>query len=110
MNTINSSHPSLSLKAQNKLLQLQNFAGSKIPKLRVYIKGGGCSGFQYLFKLETSFKPTDQIFGNLVVDTLSLQFLAGALIEYEENLYGSRFFVINPNAKTTCGCGASFSI
>ena len=84
-------------------------------KLRVYITGGGCSGFQYGF---TTFD--DQINDGdmtiekqgvaLVVDPMSLQYLVGGSVDYTEGLEGSRFIVTNPNAKTTCGCGSSFSI
>ncbi len=83
-------------------------------KLRVYISGGGCSGFQYGFSFDETAEADDIIIENdgvqLLVDPLSLQYLEGAEVDYSENLQGSRFVIRNPNATTTCGCGSSFSI
>ena len=89
--------------------------------LRAFITGGGCSGFQYGFTFDETINPDDsvieklvessdqQIQIQLVVDALSLQYLKGAEIDYRENLEGAQFVIRNPNAKTTCGCGSSFS-
>ncbi|SNC59018.1 iron-sulfur cluster insertion protein ErpA [Sodalis endosymbiont of Henestaris halophilus] len=83
-------------------------------KLRVYIIGGGCSGFQYGFTFDNKVNEGDFIIEKqgvaLVVDPMSLQYLVGGSVDYSEGLEGSRFIIINPNAKTTCGCGSSFSI
>jgi iron-sulfur cluster insertion protein len=83
-------------------------------KLRVYITGGGCSGFQYGFTFDENVNDGDTTIINsgvtLVVDPMSLQYLIGGIVDYTEGLEGSRFFVNNPNATTTCGCGASFSV
>ncbi len=83
-------------------------------KLRVYVTGGGCSGFQYGFTFDEKINEGDMTIENqtvtLVVDPMSLQYLVGGIVDYTEGLEGSRFFVNNPNATTTCGCGASFSI
>ena len=83
-------------------------------KLRVYVTGGGCSGFQYVFTFEEQINAGDMQIDKdgvtLVVDPMSLQYLVGGVVDYEEGLQGSRFFVNNPNATTTCGCGSSFSI
>jgi iron-sulfur cluster insertion protein len=83
-------------------------------KLRVYITGGGCSGFQYGFTFDENINDGDTVIENsgvtLVVDPMSLQYLIGGVVDYTEGLEGSRFFVNNPNATTTCGCGASFSV
>jgi len=83
-------------------------------KLRVYITGGGCSGFQYGFTFDEKVNDGDTTIINnnvtLVVDPMSLQYLIGGIVDYTEGLEGSRFFVNNPNATTTCGCGASFSV
>ncbi|MEF1214645.1 iron-sulfur cluster insertion protein ErpA [Vibrio alginolyticus] len=82
-------------------------------KLRVYITGGGCSGFQYGFTFDENVNEGDTTIVNsgvtLVVDPMSLQYLVGGIVDYTEGLEGARFFVNNPNATTTCGCGASFS-
>ena len=83
-------------------------------KLRVYISGGGCSGFQYGFTFDEQRADDDLALVKdgvtLVVDPLSLQYLMGAEIDYAENLHGAQFVIRNPNAKTTCGCGSSFSV
>lgn len=83
-------------------------------KLRVYISGGGCSGFQYGFTFDEQSADDDLAVVNdgvtLVVDPLSLQYLMGAEIDYSESLHGAQFVIRNPNAKTTCGCGSSFSV
>ena len=83
-------------------------------KLRVFVTGGGCSGFQYGFSFDETVNEDDTIIENkdaeLLVDPLSYQYLVGAKIDYVEGLEGARFVVDNPMATTTCGCGASFSI
>ncbi|MCC2617456.1 iron-sulfur cluster insertion protein ErpA [Aestuariibacter halophilus] len=83
-------------------------------KLRVYVTGGGCSGFQYGFTFDEKVNDGDTTIEKdavtLVVDPMSLQYLVGGVVDYTEGLEGSRFLVNNPNAQTTCGCGASFSI
>ena len=83
-------------------------------KLRFYITGGGCSGFQYGFTFDEKVNEGDLTVENagvqLVIDPMSLQYLIGGTIDYTEGLEGSRFVVNNPNASSTCGCGSSFSI
>ena len=83
-------------------------------KLRVYITGGGCSGFQYGFTFDDNVNDGDMTIDkegvSYIVDPMSLQYLVGATVDYTEGLEGSRFIIVNPNAKTTCGCGSSFSI
>lgn len=82
--------------------------------LRVFVNGGGCSGFEYGFTFDDDLEDDDSRFENkgvtLVVDALSYQYLVGSTIDFLEDLQGSRFVVSNPNATTTCGCGNSFSI
>ena len=83
-------------------------------KLRVYISGGGCSGFQYGFTFDEHVEEGDITVVNdgitLVVDPLSFQYLMGASVDYSESLQGAQFVIQNPNASTTCGCGSSFAI
>ncbi|HXK00273.1 MAG TPA: iron-sulfur cluster insertion protein ErpA [Buchnera sp. (in: enterobacteria)] len=83
-------------------------------KLRIYISGGGCSGFQYGFTFDENTNENDVIIKKydvyIVIDPISLQYLIGGKIDYKEDLEGSKFTVSNPNAKHTCGCGLSFSI
>ncbi|MDX1536723.1 iron-sulfur cluster insertion protein ErpA [Arsukibacterium sp.] len=83
-------------------------------KLRVYITGGGCSGFQYGFIFDEKINDGDLTVEkqgvSMVVDPMSLQYLMGGIVDYTEGLQGSRFIVQNPNATTTCGCGSSFSV
>ena len=83
-------------------------------KLRVFITGGGCSGFQYGFsfdeKVNDGDTEIDHLGITLLVDPMSFQYLLGAEIDYTEGLQGARFVINNPNAKTTCGCGSSFTV
>ena len=83
-------------------------------KLRVYVTGGGCSGFQYGFTFDEKVNDGDLTIDKngvtMVVDPMSLQYLLGGVVDYTEGLQGSRFLVQNPNATTTCGCGSSFSV
>lgn len=83
-------------------------------KLRVYITGGGCSGFQYGFTFDEAVDEGDVSVTRddvtLVVDPLSFQYLEGSEIDYSESLQGARFVIRNPNAATTCGCGSSFGL
>ena len=83
-------------------------------KLRVYISGGGCSGFQYGFTFDEAVEEGDlQVDRDgvvLLVDPMSLQYLSGAEVDYSEGLHGAQFVIRNPNAATTCGCGSSFSV
>lgn len=99
--------------AARKVHELILEEGNPELKLRVYITGGGCSGFQYGFTFDEARADDDLALERegvtLLVDPLSLQYLGGAEIDYAENLSGSQFVIRNPNAKTTCGCGSSFS-
>ena len=82
-------------------------------KLRIYVTGGGCSGFQYGFSFDEEQAEDDIAVNNdgvtLLVDPMSVQYLMGAEIDYKEDLQGAQFIIRNPNAQTTCGCGSSFS-
>lgn len=82
-------------------------------KLRVFVQGGGCSGFQYGFTFDENVEEGDTQVGNqgvtLLIDPMSIQYLAGAEIDYREDIEGAQFVIRNPNATTTCGCGSSFS-
>ncbi len=82
-------------------------------KLRIFVSGGGCSGFQYGFTFDESTGEGDMLFEKngvgFLIDPMSFQYLMGAEIDYQEGLEGARFVIKNPNAKTTCGCGDSFS-
>ena len=100
--------------AAGKVRELIAEEGNPDLKLRVYISGGGCSGFQYGFTFDEARADDDLAVDNdgvtLLVDPLSLQYLAGAEIDYSESLTGAQFVIRNPNAKTTCGCGSSFTV
>jgi iron-sulfur cluster insertion protein len=88
--------------------------GDSALMLRVFISGGGCSGFQYGFTFDERREDGDTAVENagvvLLVDPTSIQYLLGAEIDYQEDLQGARFIIRNPNAATTCGCGSSFSV
>ncbi len=100
--------------AASKVKNLVEEEGNPRLKLRVFVTGGGCSGFQYGFTFDEELAEDDTIIEregvSLVVDAMSYQYLAGAEVDYQEGLEGSRFVIKNPNATTTCGCGSSFSI
>ena len=97
-----------------KVKQLIDEEGNTQLKLRVFVSGGGCSGFQYGFTFDEDLQDGDLQIENqgvtLLVDPMSLQYLINAEIDYKEDLEGSRFVIRNPNATTTCGCGSSFSV
>ena len=78
--------------------------------LRISIQGGGCSGFNYVFDFAKTKEEDDFEFGQVLVDSLSMQYLQGATVDYIEDIMGSSFNIENPNAQTTCGCGSSFSV
>lgn len=101
-------------KKINEILQEEFQNPNPTGFVRVFVQGGGCSGFQYGFSIEEKNEEDDFIVEQngvkLLVDAMSAQYLQGASINYEESLEGSRFVVRNPNASSTCGCGSSFSI
>ena len=100
--------------AAAKVADLIAEEGNPDLKLRVFVQGGGCSGFQYGFTFDDEMADDDTVVEregvSLVVDPMSFQYLVGAEVDYQEGLEGSRFVIKNPNATTTCGCGSSFSI
>ncbi|MDG1750708.1 MAG: iron-sulfur cluster insertion protein ErpA [Thalassotalea sp.] len=100
--------------AAKKVLALVTEEENPELKLRVYVTGGGCSGFQYGFTFDEKINEGDMTIVKkgvtMVIDPMSLQYLVDGEVDYVEGLEGSRFLVNNPNASTTCGCGASFSI
>jgi len=103
----------LTQNAADKIASLIEEEGSEDLKLRVFVTGGGCSGFQYGFTFDENMNEGDtevQQFGvSLLIDPMSYQYLVGAEIDYSEGLEGAQFVIKNPNATTTCGCGSSFS-
>ena len=100
--------------AAAKVRELIAEEGNDALKLRVYIQGGGCSGFQYGFEFDETQGEDDIAIDTdgvrLIVDPLSLQYLGGATVDYSESLQGAQFVIRNPNARTTCGCGSSFTM
>ncbi|MDH4073744.1 MAG: iron-sulfur cluster insertion protein ErpA [Gammaproteobacteria bacterium] len=100
--------------AAQKVAQLIREEDNPDLKLRVFISGGGCSGFQYGFTFDDEVEDGDSSIQNqgvtLLVDPMSVQYLMGAEIDYKEDLQGAQFVIRNPNATTTCGCGSSFSV
>jgi len=100
--------------AASKVAKLIVEEGNDNLKLRVFISGGGCSGFQYGFTFDEKVSDDDtQVEKNgvtLLIDPMSFQYLTGAEIDYKEDLEGAQFIIKNPNATTTCGCGSSFSV
>lgn len=100
--------------AASKVNEMITEEGDTSLKLRVYVTGGGCSGFQYSFAFDDQAGEDDMVIEKdgvtLLVDGMSFQYLMGATIDYQEGLEGSRFVITNPNATSTCGCGSSFSV
>jgi iron-sulfur cluster insertion protein len=99
--------------AANKVKELILEEGNPELKLRVFVTGGGCSGFQYGFTFDEVTNEDDTVMEKngvmLLIDPMSFQYLVGAEIDYSEGLQGSQFVIKNPNATSTCGCGSSFS-
>ena len=110
--------------AAAKVWELIQEEGNLNLKLRVYVTGGGCSGFQYGFTFDEQINPDDTVITksvlaahvpqevpvNLLVDAMSVQYLMGAEIDYKKDIEGEQFIIRNPNATTTCGCGSSFTV
>jgi len=100
--------------AAAKVKELVDEEGNPDLKLRVFVQGGGCSGFQYGFTFDEIINDDDtQMTKNgvtLLIDAMSLQYLVGAEIDYKDDLQGAQFVIKNPNATTTCGCGSSFTV
>lgn len=101
--------------AKQKVIDLLIDENDPSLMLRTFVQGGGCSGFQYGFTFDNEKNEDDFEFPlgekyKVVIDSMSMQYLTGAEIDYKEDLHGSQFVIRNPNAQTTCGCGSSFSI
>ncbi|CBW76052.1 HesB protein family [Mycetohabitans rhizoxinica HKI 454] len=100
--------------AADKVKQLIDEEGNPELKLRVFVQGGGCSGFQYGFTFDEEVNEDDTVMDKngvrLLIDSMSYQYLLGAEIDYKDDLNGAQFVIKNPNATTTCGCGSSFSV
>ena len=100
--------------AADKVKTLIEEEGNDALKLRVFVTGGGCSGFQYGFSFDENINEGDTAIEKdgvtFLVDPMSYQYLVGAELDYQEGLMGAQFMINNPNASTTCGCGSSFSI
>jgi iron-sulfur cluster insertion protein len=99
--------------AAAKVKELIDEEGNPALKLRVFVQGGGCSGFQYGFTFDETSNEDDTVMEKggvtLLIDAMSFQYLVGAEIDYKEDLQGAQFVIKNPNASSTCGCGSSFS-
>lgn len=100
--------------AANKIRQLLEEAGDDELSLRVFVTGGGCSGFQYGFTFDDDIADDDTLVEQdgvrVLIDSLSYSYLVGSVLTYEEGLAGSKFMITNPTASSTCGCGSSFAI
>ncbi|MBL4821577.1 MAG: iron-sulfur cluster insertion protein ErpA [Gammaproteobacteria bacterium] len=117
MSVVESQEPTVLTLTDNAAAKIKSLVaeeGNDKLKLRVFVTGGGCSGFQYGFSFDEEVNDDDTVISNkgagLMIDPLSYQYLVGARVDYLEGLEGARFVVNNPMAATTCGCGASFSV
>ena len=104
----------ISDSAANRIAKIAEMEGNPELMLRITISGGGCSGFQYGFKLDDTSTDDDLMFENngtrVIIDDMSLGFVEGGIVDFKEDLGGSYFQIINPNATASCGCGSSFAI
>lgn len=100
--------------AQNKILDVISEENDPSLKLRMFVQGGGCSGFQYGFTLDNELAEDDWEIPagktSVLIDSMSMQYVDGATIDYVEDVMGAQFKIINPQASSTCGCGSSFSV
>ena len=97
-------------QAKNKIADILREENNPKLKIRAFVQGGGCSGFSYGFTLDEEQNEDDFDIDGVLIDSMSMQYLTGATINYKEDQYGSSFSIQNPNAVTTCGCGSSFSV
>lgn len=101
-------------KCADKVKDLMIDEANPLLMLRVFVQGGGCSGFQYGFTFDEIQNDDDFMIEKnsvrFLIDSMSIQYLQGSIIDYKEDLMGSNFSITNPNAETTCGCGSSFSV
>jgi iron-sulfur cluster insertion protein len=96
--------------ARSKMADMIAEENNAALKVRAFVQGGGCSGFSYGFTFDETVNEDDFEIDKILVDSMSMQYLSGAVIDYKDDLHGSQFIIQNPNAQTTCGCGSSFSV
>lgn len=96
--------------AQTKIADILAEENNPNLKVRAFVQGGGCSGFQYGFTLDEEINEDDFEIEGVLIDSMSMQYMTGAVIDYKDEITGSQFVIQNPNAQTTCGCGSSFSV
>ena len=101
---------SITSNALNKISELLAEENNPKLKIRTFVQGGGCSGMSYGFTFDEEQTEEDFNIEGVLVDSISMQYLSGATIDYKDDLSGSQFVILNPNAQTTCGCGSSFSV
>lgn len=100
----------VSESAKNKILDILSEENNPKLKVRAFVQGGGCSGFQYGFTLDEDMNEDDFEVDGILIDVISMQYLSGATIDFKDDIDGSQFVIQNPNATSTCGCGSSFTI
>jgi iron-sulfur cluster insertion protein len=96
--------------ARNKITALLAEENDTTLRVRAFVQGGGCSGFQYGFTFDADTAEDDYVIDGVLVDAMSMQYLQGATIDYTESVMGAEFKIVNPNASSQCGCGQSFSV
>ena len=107
--TIGKNMITITLSAQSKISDILLEENNPKLKVRAFVQGGGCSGFQYGFTIDEEQNEDDFEISGILIDSVSMQYLSGAVIDYKDEIHGSQFVIQNPNAQTTCGCGSSFS-
>jgi iron-sulfur cluster insertion protein len=96
--------------AKSKISELLAEENDTTLRVRAFVQGGGCSGFQYGFTFDADTAEDDYVIDGVLVDAMSMQYLQGATIDYTESVMGAEFKIVNPNASSQCGCGSSFSV
>lgn len=114
MNNQNQQSISITKNASNRILNVIESSNEKTSQFRIFVTGGGCSGFQYGFKFDPDVANDDDKIDfpdfSILVDSMSYPYLYGSTLDFVQDLSGSKFVIKNPNAKTTCGCGESFTV
>jgi iron-sulfur cluster insertion protein len=100
----------LTEKAIEKVTDILAEENNPKSRVRLFVQGGGCSGFQYGFTIDEETSEDDFEVGGLLVDSMSMQYLNDAVVDYKEDIMGSQFIINNPNVSATCGCGSSFTV
>ena len=110
MNNQNQQSIAITKNASNRILNVIDSSNEKTSQFRIFVTGGGCSGFKYNFGFDTKSNDDDIIFGKAIIDKSSLEIISGSLVDFKKEMIGESFVIENPKATASCGCGLSFSV